>query len=126
MTASPYRKGRIKPAGQNQVERDAIALGVIESYMDAVATNNLLCPKCQKPHDFKEITPVQAQLIRARYDKLRPSLSAVEQTTHIDPIPTQQELDSMLQSAIGSMDDIQLAKLGLMRIVSRSDISKCG
>ena len=64
-TKSPYRKGRIKPAGQNQAERDAIALGVIEAYMDAVATDNLVCPKCRKPHNFKDVTPTQAQLIRA-------------------------------------------------------------
>ena len=68
-----------------------------------------------------ELNATQVRGIEILLARTLPTLSSVEQTTHVDPIPSQQELDSMLQSAIGSMDDIQLAKLGLMRIA----ISKC-
>jgi hypothetical protein len=71
---------RIKPAGQTQAERDLIALGRIESYMDSVVTSQQVCPTCNTTFPFREITPGAAQLLRARYDKLRPSLSSIEQT----------------------------------------------
>lgn len=74
------RGKRIKPPGKTQAERDRIALGRIESFMDTVASGQLVCPSCNKEFPAKEISPVVATLIRARYDKLRPSLSAVEQT----------------------------------------------
>lgn len=71
---------RIKPAGKTQRERDAKALGMIESYMDGLISGELSCVSCREQFSIKEITPGGVALIRARYDKLRPSLSAVEQT----------------------------------------------
>ena len=38
------------------------------------------CPTCQNDFDIKEINPAVIQALKIRYDKLRPSLSAVEQT----------------------------------------------
>lgn len=87
--ASHHRKGqgmaaRIKPAGQTREERDRISLGRIESFMDAQISKELHCPSCKGKFEIKEITSQAVNLIRARYDKLRPSLTAVEQT-NIDP-----------------------------------------
>lgn len=68
-----------KPMTKHQ--RDEIALTKIENYMDAQMDKVLACPDCgQKYEQVKEMTPAQSALIRARYDKLRPTLSAVEQT----------------------------------------------
>jgi hypothetical protein len=52
--------------------------------MDSQALHEMQCPTCQEKHPIKEITGPNATLLRARYDKLRPSLTAVEQT-NIDP-----------------------------------------
>ena len=76
----PARK---RPAGQSQEERDRIALGVIEAYMDGVVSNEILCPSCKNTtRSWKELSPGSVMLLRARYDKLRPTLSTVEQTIH--------------------------------------------
>jgi hypothetical protein len=75
------KKGvRLKTAGQTQQERDRISLGRIESYMDAVIVGHFQCPTCQEKAEIKDISSAAVTLIKARYDKLRPSLSAVEQT----------------------------------------------
>jgi hypothetical protein len=75
------KKGvRLKPAGQTQQERDRISLGRIESYMDAVIVGHFQCPTCQEKAEIKDISSSAVTLIKARYDKLRPSLSAIEQT----------------------------------------------
>lgn len=79
---------RKKPAGSTQVERDRIALGRIESYMDGVIKNQLQCPTCRKDMEIKELPASAVQLLRSRYDKLRPSLQAVEQTI-VDPRDSQ-------------------------------------
>jgi hypothetical protein len=50
--------------------------------MDSLTTGILNCPTCAEDFKIKELTASEVNLIRARYDKLRPSLSAVEQTTH--------------------------------------------
>ena len=73
-------RARIKPPGKTQAERDRIALGRIEAYMDSVVNGELLCPSCNKGMEPKELSTSTVQLLRARYDKLRPSLSAIEQT----------------------------------------------
>jgi hypothetical protein len=73
----PARK---KPAGQSQVERDAIALGRIESYMDCLIKDTFICPSCKKDTPVKDLSSSAVTLIRSRYDKLRPTLQAVEQT----------------------------------------------
>lgn len=65
---------------KTQETRDNIALGNIEAYLDAVTSGTLVCPSCKKTTKYKEPTPAAAALIRARYDKLRPTLSTVEQT----------------------------------------------
>jgi len=73
-------RARHKPPGKTQAERDAIALGRIESYMDQLSEGHINCPSCKKDYEIKELPATAVALIRARYDKLRPSLSAVEQT----------------------------------------------
>jgi hypothetical protein len=67
-------------------QRDSIALTKIEKYIDAQIDDVLLCPECKKEHGAtKELSAAAVALIRARYDKLRPTLSAVEQTQHEEP-----------------------------------------
>lgn len=73
---------RKKPTGSTQAERDRIALGRIESYMDGLIKGHLICPSCRKDMEIKELPVSAVQLLRARYDKLRPSLQAIEQTNH--------------------------------------------
>lgn len=64
-------------------QRDSIALTKIEKYIDSQIDDVLLCPECKKEHgSAKELSTAAVALIRARYDKLRPTLSAVEQTQH--------------------------------------------
>ncbi len=72
---------RIKPSGQSQRERDAISLGRIESLLDSAVGSVVHCPSCQKTHKIKALENNVLNAIKIRYDKLRPSLSAVEQTT---------------------------------------------
>lgn len=80
----PASRARIKPPGKTQAERDAISLGRIESFLDQLAEGKMQCPTCQKDFDINDVNPVVIQAIKIRYDKLRPSLSAVEQT-NIEP-----------------------------------------
>lgn len=73
---------RIKPAGATQQERDRLSLGVIESLIDGMCGNAVICPSCKKPHKISSLDTSVVTAMRMRYDKLRPTLSAVEQTTH--------------------------------------------
>ena len=72
---------RRKAASKTQAERDSAALGKLEYYIDAILDGHLQCPACRKKFEAKELQPSAVALLKARYDKLRPSLSAVEQTT---------------------------------------------
>ena len=75
------KKGQKWSKGMTKHQRDEIALTKIENFMDAQMDKVLACPYCGKDYEnVKVIEPAQAALIRARYDKLRPTLSAVEQT----------------------------------------------
>ncbi len=78
---------RKKPTGSTKEERDRISLGRIESFIDTLAANHLQCPTCKSKmdvNDLKDIPASVSQLIKVRYDKLRPSLQATELTVH-DP-----------------------------------------
>jgi len=102
---------RKKPAGQTQQERDRISLGRIESYMDAVIVGHFQCPTCQEKAQIKEISSGAVALIKARYDKLRPSLSAVEQTNvNPDDKLTEADILQRFQQLIDAYPDL-LAKL---------------
>jgi hypothetical protein len=94
---------RKKPAGQTKEERDRISRGRIESFIDGLAAKHLQCPSCKKKmeaSDLKDIPSSVAMLIKARYDKLAPSLQAVEQTVidsrdKADPADLEAKLVSM-------------------------------
>lgn len=73
------KKGMTQPT-QNQATRDAKALANIENWMDQILDGHITCVKCRKDFEAKELQPSAVALLKARYDKLRPSLSAVEQT----------------------------------------------
>lgn len=75
------KKGMKQSRPTTQVERDKIALARIENWMDEIQEGHVTCVKCRKQFEAKELQPSAVALIKARYDKLRPSLSAVEQTT---------------------------------------------
>lgn len=87
----------------SQAQRDQIALGSIESFLDGILHKSLRCVECDKEIDVKKIDPGRVQLIRMRYDKLRPSLSSVEQTV-IDPRDkaTEDQLLAELQATLAS------------------------
>src|SRR5574340_1686700 len=103
------RGQRIKMRGQTARERDAIALGVIEAYMDALYTGHMLCPRCGEDHPVKEITGPAATLMRARYDKLRPSLSAVEQTLvdDRDKLTHEQVIEQVTGFVLANADSVR-------------------
>ena len=98
---------RLKPAGQTQLERDRIAVGRIEQLLDAQMGNNVICPKCGIGHKIKELSQATLIAMRIRYDKLRPALSAVEQT-NIDPEQTltEQQLMDRLIALIDAHPDL--------------------
>lgn len=100
-------KARIKPPGKTQAERDRIALGRIESYMDGLLDGHMKCPSCAKDMDIKDLPNSTVTLLRARYDKLRPSLSAVEQT-NVNPADqaTESQLINQLVSIIQARPDV--------------------
>lgn len=61
-----------------QKERDRKALAAIERLIDSHA---FVCNECKKDKQAKDLSPTQAALIKMRYERLRPVLSSVEQTT---------------------------------------------
>lgn len=77
-------RGSQARAVQSRAEKDAIALGKLEAWIDQILDGHVTCTKCRKEFEAKELQPSAVALLKARYDKLRPSLSAVEQTT-IEP-----------------------------------------
>lgn len=80
------KKGSTWSKAMTQQQRDGIALTKIEKYIDAQIDDVLICPECKKEHgSTKELSTAAVALIRARYDKLRPTLSAVDQTVHEEP-----------------------------------------
>lgn len=80
------KKGQRWSKPMTSQQRDSIALTKIEKYIDAQIDDVLLCPECGKEHgSAKELSAAAVALIRARYDKLRPTLSSVDQTTHEEP-----------------------------------------
>lgn len=98
---------RLKTSGQTQLERDRIAVGVIESLLDAQMGHEVECPTCKKGHVIKELSQATLTAMRIRYDKLRPALSAVEQT-NIDPEEslTEQQLMDRLLALIDAHPDL--------------------
>lgn len=73
------KKGMNQPS-QNRHTRDAKALANLENWIDQILEGHITCVKCRKAFKAKELQPSAVALLKARYDKLRPSLSAVEQT----------------------------------------------
>ena len=60
-------------------QKDAIAIGNIESILDGIANKEARCVECGNKFAIKELTKEQVSLLRMRYDKLRPNLSTIEQ-----------------------------------------------
>ena len=75
---------RKKPSGKTVEERDRISLGRIESFIDQTLQGQMQCPSCREKYEVKDISPSAVALLRARYDKLRPSLASTEVTMN-DP-----------------------------------------
>lgn len=74
------RKRAISSAPQTNAQRDAATLARLESWIDEILDGHVTCTKCESKFPAKELQPSAVALLKARYDKLRPSLSAVEQT----------------------------------------------
>ena len=111
----PGSRARIKPPGKTTAERDAKALGMIESLLDGLAHNALRCVTCQKPIPINDINPSVIQAIRLRYDRLRPTLTSVEQKT-ADPFANMNR-DQVLSKLRLLLKNSELAReLGVMPI----------
>lgn len=63
-----------------------------------------------------ELAASQIKSYEVILDRLEPKLSSVEQTTHVDHIPTQEELDKLMTEAINNLTEDQLRKHGLTRL----------
>ena len=117
---------RHKPAGKTQRERDALALGKIESYMDCVLDEHVKCSSCQKEFPAKELNPTAARILMSRYDKLRPSLSAVEQHL-IDDTPVEQDIITTLKAVLerdpGLRTQLKSLILGMPTVVEQPEIA---
>lgn len=73
-------RARRKPPSQSQEERDRISLGRIEAFLDQATSGTVNCPTCRKNFPVKDIEPTTLKAIEIRYSRLRPTLSAVEQS----------------------------------------------
>lgn len=113
------KRGQRWSKAMTSQQRDSIALTKIEKYIDAQIDDVLICPECSKEHgSSKELSSAAVALIRARYDKLRPTLSSSE-ITNLDPndSKTEEELIQGLISTVASNPEL-LSRLGLMLIQS--------
>lgn len=101
---------RNKPAGKTQAERDAKSLGMIESFLDKALEGKCVCVSCKKEFDIKDLHPNVLKAIQLRYDKLRPALSAVEQTTlNPEDKKTEEQIINDLRALIkGNADLVRL------------------
>ena len=123
---SSERQYQIRRALSLKHQRDEIALTKIENFMDAQMDKVLACPDCGKEYEnVKVIEPAQATLIRARYDKLRPTLSAVEQA-NIDESDKLSEADIMakLRALVGANPDLIRTVLDAQRSPPESDFDR--
>lgn len=100
------KKGSTWSKAMTQQQRDSIALTKIEKYIDDQIDDSLQCPTCKEKYGSrKALEPAAVALIRARYDKLRPTLSAVDQTVHEEP-KAESELIQGIAEAIKSNPDL--------------------
>lgn len=101
-------RGSQARAVQSRAEKDAVALGKLEAWIDEILDGHVTCTKCRKDFEAKELQPSAVALLKARYDKLRPSLSAVEQTT-IEPAQqlTEDQIFAKIQALIAASPEMQ-------------------
>lgn len=81
-------------------KRDLIALNRIEKLLDG---ETLHCEVCNEEITKQKLTPVSLKAIELRYSRLRPLLSAVEQTTlveveSLDPVELMRQVSSSIAS----------------------------
>jgi hypothetical protein len=108
------KKGQRWSKPMTSQQRDSIALTKIEKYIDGQIDDVLLCPVCEKEHgSAKELSSAAVALIRARYDKLRPTLSSSE-VTNVDPndSKTDEEFYQELMTTLVANPEL-LSRLGL-------------
>lgn len=113
-------RGSQARAVQSRAEKDAIALGKLEAWIDEILDGHVTCTKCRKEFEAKELQPSAVALLKARYDKLRPSLSAVEQTT-IEPAQqmTEDQILQKIQALIVAHPDLLQRALAMNAKVVR-------
>lgn len=95
---------RLKPAGQNQREKDAVALGMIEAELDRISKGEVHCASCMKELGIKDLS-VKLQAMKMRYEKLRPNLIATELTL-IEPERSESDILQELQQLISANPDL--------------------
>lgn len=81
-------------------KRDLTALTRIEKLLDGEVLN---CTSCGKEIRKQDLTPISLRAIELRYARLRPLLSAVEQTTlveveSLDPVELMRQVSSSIAS----------------------------
>lgn len=99
---------------QSQKERDSIALAKLESWIDQIIDGHVTCSVCRKEFEAKELQPSAVALLKARYDKLRPSLSAVEQTTIQAESGTESDILAQIKRLTESNQEVREALLAIL------------
>lgn len=97
------KKGMHRRRPMNNKDKDEKALSQIEHIIDSIATGTILCSECGKEHVMPELAQAHVRLLTARYDKLRPTLSAVEHSGRVDTYTNLlQSLPAEFQNTPGS------------------------
>lgn len=77
------KKGQKWARAMTQQQRDAISLTKIEKYLDAQIDGQFFCESCKGEHSIPEIPNSAVQMLRMRYDKLRPTLASTTSEIHV-------------------------------------------
>ena len=89
------RSGQRLRRDQSQQEKDAARLGLLEKLL------------IDHAHGRLELSATQVMAARAIYDKLRPSLSAIEQTTiHESDLTSEEQIVQALSTLIAQRPEI--------------------
>jgi len=89
------KKGATHARPRNQAERDLYALTKIEQILDDIGISE----------KKKEINPIRLKALEIRYNKLRPALSAIEQT-NVDATRSESEIMQQIKQLVEAKPEL--------------------
>lgn len=104
-------------------EKDAIALAFLEQKMDEIARNACTCVECGKDIENKDIPPQAVKVMQMRYDKLRPSLSAVTQETIQHETRSETDILGQFKALAEQNQEVRELLLGVLMGIGQSQQS---